>query len=88
MISTMIAHYKITGKLGQGGMGEVYRATGTQLDPEVPINILPKSLAGDWERIVCFRWEAKTLAALDYLSYAIIHGIERTDDQQPWSWSD
>lgn len=88
MISQTIAHCQITSKLGQSGMGEVYRATGTQLDPEVAIKTLPKSLAGDRERIVRFRWKAKTLAALNCLNYAVIHDIEETNGQQPWSCSD
>ena len=64
MINTTIAHYKITAKLGQGGMGEVYRATDTKLDRDVAIKILPESFAGDRNRIVRFKREAKTFATL------------------------
>ncbi len=42
MIDSDIAHYRITSKLGQGGMGEVYRATDTKLDRDVAIKILPE----------------------------------------------
>ena len=80
MINKTIAHYKITSKLGQGGMGEVYRATDTKLDREVAIKILPASFARQRDRIARFQREAKALAALNHPNIAIIHGIEQTDD--------
>ena len=65
MIDQTIAHYRITAKLGQGGMGEVYRATDTKLDREVAIKILPESFAGDKNRVPRFKREARVLAALN-----------------------
>ena len=64
MVGTDIAHYKITSKLGQGGMGEVYRATDTKLDREVAIKVLPESFAQDKERLARFDREAKALAGV------------------------
>jgi serine/threonine-protein kinase len=49
MIGETVAHYSITGKLGEGGMGEVYRATDTRLHRDVPIKVLPQSFAQDSE---------------------------------------
>jgi serine/threonine protein kinase len=59
MLNTTIAHYKITAKLGQGGMGEVYRATDTKIGREVAIKVLPEALAGDAERLARFQREAE-----------------------------
>ena len=50
MLNTNIAHYKITAKLGQGGMGEVYRATDTKIGREVAIKVLAEELADDAAR--------------------------------------
>ena len=58
MINRIIAHYKITSKLGQGGMGEVYQATDTTLDHEVAIRILAESsVANDPCRLLWLRIE-------------------------------
>jgi Tol biopolymer transport system component len=80
MIGTNIAHYKITAKLGQGGMGEVYRATDTKLDREVAIKVLPESFAQDKERLARFDREAKALAALSHPNIAGIFGVEQEGD--------
>jgi serine/threonine protein kinase len=71
-----IAHYRIIGKLGQGGMGAVYRATDTKLDREVAIKVLPAVFAFDPDRMARFRREAKVLASLNHPNIAAIYGVE------------
>ena len=70
MLGTFIAHYEITAKLGQGGMGEVYRATDTKLDRQVAIKVLPQAVAQDKERLARFEREAKVLAQLNHPNIA------------------
>jgi len=76
MIGTSIGAYRITAKLGAGGMGEVYRARDTKLDRDVAIKILPESFAHDAERVARFEREAKVLAALNHPNIAQIYGLE------------
>jgi serine/threonine protein kinase len=76
---TRLGPYEITGQIGAGRMGEVYRATDTKLDRDVAIKVLPDSFAGDPDRIARFQREAKTLAALNHLNIAQIHGLEDAD---------
>src|SRR5215469_9640403 len=71
-----IAHYKILSKLGEGGMGEVWRATDTKLNREVAIKILPETLAADPERLARFTREAQLLASLNHPNIAAIYGVE------------
>lgn len=80
MLGTSIAHYKITAKLGQGGMGEVYRATDTNLDREVAIKVLPQSVAQDKERLARFEREAKMLAQLNHPNIAAVYGLEQSGE--------
>src|SRR5437588_11069045 len=72
----VIAHFRITAKLGEGGMGEVYRATDTKLGREVAIKILPEAFAHDAERMARFEREAQVLAALNHPNIAAIYGVE------------
>jgi serine/threonine-protein kinase len=71
-----IAHYRIVSKLGQGGMGEVWRATDTKLSREVAIKILPEAFAQDADRLSRFTREAQVLASLNHPNIAVIHGVE------------
>jgi serine/threonine-protein kinase len=71
-----IAHYRITAKLGEGGMGEVYRATDTKLKRDVAIKILPDAFAADTERMARFTREAQVLASLNHPNIAAIYGVE------------
>jgi UDP:flavonoid glycosyltransferase YjiC (YdhE family)/predicted Ser/Thr protein kinase len=73
---TTIAHYRITSKLGQGGMGTVYRATDVKLNREVAIKVLPDALAGDPDYLARFTREAQVLASLNHPNIAAIYGIE------------
>src|SRR5437762_10335086 len=71
-----IAHYCITAKLGEGGMGEVYRATDTKLNRDVAIKILPEAFAQDADRMARFAREAHVLASLNHPHIAAIYGLE------------
>jgi serine/threonine-protein kinase len=75
---TRVGPYEILSPLGAGGMGEVYRARDTKLDRSVAIKILPEAFAADTERIARFQREAKTLASLNHLNIAHIHGLEES----------
>ncbi len=80
MIGETLAHFKITGKLGEGGMGEVYRAEDTKLGREVAIKVLPELFAQDAERMARFSREAQVLASLNHPNIAAIYQVEHDDD--------
>src|SRR4051812_47022198 len=71
-----IAHYRIVSKLGEGGMGAVYRATDTRLNRDVAIKVLPPAFAEDTDRMARFEREAQVLASLNHPNIAAIYGIE------------
>ena len=75
---TRIGAFEVTGSLGAGGMGEVYRARDTRLEREVAIKVLPASFAGDPDRLMRFEREAKTLASLNHPHIAQIYGLEQS----------
>ena len=82
MIGTTVSHYKIIGKLGEGGMGVVYRAHDSQLGREVAIKVLPELFTQDEERLARFEREARMLAALDHANIASIYGLEEQDGKR------
>jgi eukaryotic-like serine/threonine-protein kinase len=75
-----ISHYQILGKLGAGGMGEVYRARDTKLNREVALKVLPEAFAQDAERMARFQREAQVLASLNHPYIAAIYGLEESGD--------
>ena len=76
-LGARLGPYEIIAQIGAGGMGEVYRATDTNLGRDVALKVLPDTFAQDSERLARFEREAKTLASLNHSNIAIIHGFEK-----------
>ena len=76
---TRLGPYEVTIQIGVGGMGEVYRATDTNLKRSVAIKVLPASVAADAERLARFQREAEVLAALNHSNIAQIYGLEKRE---------
>ena len=74
---TTIGSYEIVALLGAGGMGEVYRATDTNLKRSVAIKVMPADVIADAERLARFEREAQMLATLNHPHIAQIYGLER-----------
>jgi len=74
-IGARVGVYEITGAIGAGGMGEVYRAHDARLNRDVAIKILPEAMALDADRLARFSREAQTLAALNHPNIAHIYGV-------------
>jgi Protein kinase domain/WD40-like Beta Propeller Repeat len=73
---TMVGPYRIVGPIGEGGMGQVYRAQDTKLPRKVALKILPEAFVHDADRLARFRQEAHVLASLSHPNIATIHGFE------------
>src|SRR6185369_14745767 len=70
--------FEVTGRLGEGGMGEVYRARDTKLGRDVALKILPPAVAMEPDRIARFKREAQVLASLNRPTIAAIYGFEES----------
>ena len=75
---TRLGAYEIIAAIGEGGMGEVYRARDTKLNRDVALKVLPESFASDTDRLARFTREAQTLASLNHPHIAAIYGLEES----------
>ena len=76
---TMVEHCRLTGRLGAGSMGEVYRARDTKLQRDIALKILPQAMAHDAECMARFEREAQLLASLNHPNIAAIYGLEESN---------
>jgi serine/threonine-protein kinase len=76
----MLAHYRLVEKIGEGGMGVVWKAEDTKLSRSVAVKVLPPEFAEEKQRLARFEREAKLLAALNHPNVAGIYGLEAIDD--------
>jgi serine/threonine-protein kinase len=74
-----LSHFRLIERIGEGGMGAVWKALDTRLDREVALKILPESLAGDPEKLARFESEAKAVAALNHPNIVTIHSVEEAE---------
>ena len=80
MIGTTVSHYRITAKLGSGGMGDVFLAVDTRLQRKAAIKFLPAEMAKDPERRQRFLLEARAASALNHPNVCVVYDVGETDD--------
>jgi serine/threonine protein kinase len=71
-----LSHYRIVGRIGAGGMGEVYRAEDTRLGRHVALKVLPEEMASDPARLSRFQREARTVASLSHPNIVTLFSVE------------
>jgi serine/threonine protein kinase len=81
MIDSRLAHYRITKKLGEGGMGVVYQARDERLEREVALKILPPELLSDSKARSRLLREAQLASTLNHPNICTIHGVEESSEQ-------
>jgi len=81
LIGRTLGHYRIVEKIGEGGMGVVYRAHDERLDRDVAIKVLPEAVAQDEERLARFEWEAKAVGSLNHPNILTVHEIDTFEGQ-------
>ena len=79
-IGSRLGHYDVTALIGEGGMGQVYRATDTTLDRDVALKVLPDAFTADPDRLARFEREAKVLASLNHPNIGAIYWLEKSSD--------
>src|SRR5512137_802993 len=79
MIGRTFGHYEIIEKIGEGGMGAVYKARDTHLDRFVAVKVLPAAKVADPERKGRFAQEAKSASALNHPGIVTVHDIDNAD---------
>ncbi|HKK72304.1 MAG TPA: serine/threonine-protein kinase, partial [Candidatus Krumholzibacteria bacterium] len=79
MIGKTLAHYEVTGLLGSGGMGDVWRARDTRLGRDVALKVLPDAVTHDPERRARFEREARAIAAIDHPNVVTIYAVEEAE---------
>jgi len=77
-----LSHYRLLEKLGEGGMGVVWRALDASLDREVALKLLPDTLAADPAKLARLESEAKTIAALNHPHIVTLYSIEEADSRR------
>ena len=80
--TTLGPYQQVTAKIGEGGMGEVYRARDTKLDRDVALKVLPQAFTDDPDRLARFEREAKVLASLNHPNIGHIYGLEEAEGQK------
>lgn len=79
LIGRTLAHYTVIDRIGEGGMGTVYRAADTKLGRHVALKVLPEEFAADATRLERFQQEARSVAALNHPNIVTLHSVEEVD---------